>query len=277
MTAGSIGRVNRRFLFLALVLAALSAVLIYPLLTRDSGSSGSSGTDIPVVVATSDIAPGQEITSELLEVQQVPETAVGALAYSEVDAVVGEVARYPIVAGEQLLVSKVVGNEIVASPNVISNFIEGGQRAMAINTSLVRGAGGLVLPGDYVDVYWVPEDSPDDVEGAQLVAEDVEVLAVQQTIVDIPPSAPGLQEEGEEVPAGVQEPATEDDSRVRGSEGEPNAEAVTVTLMLSTEEIQRVFCAEQTGEIRMAVRAFGDHTPAGIPPVTCIVLGTENN
>ena len=40
MTAASIGRVNRRFLFLALILAALSAVLVYPLLTRSSGSGG---------------------------------------------------------------------------------------------------------------------------------------------------------------------------------------------------------------------------------------------
>ena len=49
-TTASVGRVNRRFLFLALVLAALSAVLIYPLLTRSSDSGGSAA-GAPVVVA----------------------------------------------------------------------------------------------------------------------------------------------------------------------------------------------------------------------------------
>ena len=38
ITTASAGRVNRRFLFLALVLAALSAVLIYPLLKASSES-----------------------------------------------------------------------------------------------------------------------------------------------------------------------------------------------------------------------------------------------
>jgi pilus assembly protein CpaB len=270
MTANSMGRVNRRFLFLALVLAALSAVLIYPLLTRSSESSVSDAATIPVVVAQANIEAGQTITADMLGVEQVPETAVGALAYSEIDAAVGEVARYPLVPGEQLLVSKVVGNSIAASPNAIANFIDSGKRAMAINTDLVVGAGGLVLPGDYVDVYWVPKDSPDDTEGAQLIAEDVQVLSVQQTILDIPPTAPGLQAEGEEeAPSG-------DEARVRGSEAEPLPEAATVTLMLSVEEIQRVFCAEETGEIRMAVRAFGDHTAAGIAPVNCVIIGTEN-
>lgn len=269
MTANSMGRVNRRFLFLALVLAALSAVLIYPLLTRSSESGVSNAATVPVVVAQSNIAAGQTITADMLTVQQVPETAIGALAYSEIDAAVGEVARYPLVAGEQLLVSKVVGNSIASSPNAISNFIEGGKRAMAINTDLVVGVGGLVLPGDYVDVYWVPSDSPDDVQGAQLIAEDVQVLSVEQTIVDIPPTAPGLQPEGEEAPTG-------NETRIRGSEAEPLPEAATVTLMLSSEEIQRVFCAEQTGDIRMAARAFGDHTSAGIAPVNCIIVGTES-
>ncbi|MCI0777437.1 MAG: Flp pilus assembly protein CpaB [Chloroflexi bacterium] len=268
MTAASIGRVNRRFLFLALILAALSAVLVYPLLTRSSGSDGSAAAGVPVVVAKSNISAGQTITAELLEVKQIPETAIGPLAYSEIGTVTGEVARYPIVAGEQVLVSKIVGGAIAASRNTISNFIESGKRAMAIKTDQVLSAGGLVLPGDYVDVFWVPENSPDDLPGAQIIAEDVEVISVDQTIIDIPPTAPGFLEEGEEAPIGH-------DARVRGSEEEPIPAAVTVTLMLSPAEVQRVFCGEQTGQIRLAVRGFGDHSPTGIAPVECIILGAE--
>ncbi len=148
MTAASIGRVNRRFLFLALILAALSAVLVYPLLTRSSDSGGSAAVGISVVVARTNINAGQTITAELLEVQQIPETVVGALAFSEIDAVAGEVARYPIVVGEQVLVSKIVGGSISVSDTTISNFIESGKRAMAIRTDPIISAGGLVLPGD---------------------------------------------------------------------------------------------------------------------------------
>lgn len=266
-TTASVGRVNRRFLFLALVLAALSAVLIYPLLTRSSDSATTADT-VPVVVASVTINPGTEITSDMLEVRQVSDTALGAQAYADVELVVGEVARYPIVPGEQLLASKIVGRGVTASPNVLSNFIETGKRGLAITTDQVIGAGGLVLPGDYVDIFWIPNDSPEDVPGAQLLAEDVEVLAVQQTIVDIPPTAPGLLEEGEEPPVGSE-------ARVRGTEENPLPEAVTVTLLLTVEEVQRVFCGDEAGEIRLAIRAFGDHSSAGVAPVECIVLGQD--
>ncbi len=269
ITAASAGRVNRRFLFLALVLAALSAVLIYPLLTRSSESSTSAPAGIPVVVAKVTINPGTVITAEMIGVQEVPQAAIGAQAFSEVGAAVGEVARYPIVPGEQVLLSKIVGSSILGSPDVLSNIIEGGRRAMAIRTDPVLSAGGLVLPGDYVDIYWVPGDSPEDVTGAQLLAEDIEVLSVDQTTVDIPPTAPGLLEEGEEASIGS-------DARVRGSEEDPIPAAVTVTLMLSSEEVQCVFCGEETGALRFAVRAFGDHSPSGISPVECIILGLDS-
>ena len=268
MTAASIGRVNRRFLFLALILAALSAVLVYPLLTRSSGSDGSGAVGIPVVVANQTIQPGTTITAEMVGIQQVPESAVGAQAFADIESAVGEVARYPIVPGEQVLVSKIVGSSITASRTTISNFIESGKRAMAIKTDAVTSAGGLVLPGDYVDIFWVPANSPENVPGAQIIAEDVEVISVDQTIVDIPPTAPGFLEEGEDAPIGH-------DARVRGSEEAPIPEAVTVTLMLSPAEIQRVFCGEQMGQIRLAVRGFGDHSPTGIAPVECIILGTD--
>ena len=112
-------------------------------------------------------------------------------------------------------------------------------------------------------------NSPEDVSGAQIIAEDIEVISVDQTIVDIPPTAPGLIEEGEEAPIGHE-------ARVRGSEAQPIPEAITVTLMLSPDEVQRVFCGEQVGVIRLAVRGFGDHTPTGIAPVECVILGTDS-
>ncbi|MCH8949231.1 MAG: Flp pilus assembly protein CpaB [Chloroflexi bacterium] len=271
MTAASIGRVNRRFLFLALILAALSAVLVYPLLTRSSDSGGGAAVGIPVVVARANINAGQTITAELLEVQQIPETVVGALAFSEIDAVTGEIARYPIVVGEQVLVSKIVGSSISVSDTTISNFIESGKRAMAIRTDPILSAGGLVLPGDYVDVYWVPDSSPVDIEGAVLIGENIEVLAVDQTIIQILPTAPGLQqEEGEE---GAATAGAGD--RIQGLDGVPIPTAITVTLMVTPEEVERIFCGEEGGELRLAVRAFGDHSPSSSQLSSCTILGTD--
>jgi pilus assembly protein CpaB len=274
MTGTAAGRVNRRFLFLALILASLSAVLVYAAISRsDSGGGGTSAADVPVVVAKAAIPPGTHITAEMLEVRHVPAAAVGDLALDDIDVAVGEVARYPIAANEQVLLSKLVGGPDTASNDVLSNVLEGGMRGMAIQAEAVIGGGGLVLPGDYVDVFWVPGDNVEvleDHEGAMLVAENVEVVSVEQTIVDLPPAAPGVVDDDE-----TASPPASDAQRVRGVDEEPIPEAVTVTLMLTPEQAARVFCAETGGEIRLAVRAFGDATPSGLAPAICIIPSDE--
>ena len=270
ITSASAGRVNRRFLLLALILASLSAVLVYTALsnTSDSGGGGPSATTVPVVVANVTIPAGTTITGDMLKLANIPEEFIGEGAFASIDSTAGQVARYPIAINQQVLISDVVGSPTAASNDVLRNIIVGGERGMAIRVEAVVGAGGLVLPGDYADVWWVPDDPEDDVTNAQLIAEDVQVLSVEQTLVEVPPIAPGLQEDGQEAP-----PANE--PRVPGIEGEPIPEAATVTLMLTSLEAQRVFCGEEGGTLRLAVRAFGDHSPAGMPVIDCIILGKQ--
>jgi pilus assembly protein CpaB len=263
--------VNRRFLFLALILAALSAVLVYAAISRSGGDGGGAAGDIPVVVAKLAIPAGTRITDDMVELRQLPETAVGFDPLTATEDAVGRVAKFPLAANEQLLVSKVVSSTDRASKDVLSNLLERGERGFGIEVTAVIGAGGLVLPGDYVDVFWVPDGPATDVPGAQLLAEDIEVVSVQQTLVDLAPTAPGAQVEGQE-----QQQQGTSGERVRGSEADPIPDAATVTLMLTPEEAQRVFCGEETGSIRLAVRAFGDHDPSGLQPVLCVILGNNN-
>lgn len=275
MTGTAAGRVNRRFLFLALILAGLSAVLAYAAISSSgSDGGGTSVADVPVVVAKTAIPPGTQITAEMLEVRQVPATVVGDLALDDIDVAVGETTRYPIAANEQVLLSKlVVGGPDTVGNDALSYVLKEGMRGMAIETTEVIGAGGLVLPGDYVDVLWVPGDDSrgdEDHEGAMLVAENVEVVSVDRTIVEVPPSAPGIVDDEE----GTSPPAS-DAQRVRGLDEEPIPEAITVTLMLTPEQAARLFCAESGGELRLAVRAFGDDSPSQLPPVICIIPAEE--
>lgn len=252
VTSAAVGRVNRRFLFLALILAALSAVLVYAALSQSGGDGGGSAGDVPVVVAKSAIAPGTRITAEMVEVRQLPDSAVGFQSLSTTEDVIGQVARYPIAAGEQVLLSKIVDTS-VAGNDAIAYVLEAGKRGMSINFEEVTGAGGLVLPGDRVDLIWVP------FKGAPgfILMTDIEVTAVSQTIVEVAPSAPGLVEEGQEQ-AG-QAPG----ERTRTSEADPNPEAISATLMVTPEQSATLLCAENhaeqfDGELRLAVRSFGD-------------------
>src|SRR5690606_8673659 len=69
----------------------------------------------------------------------------------------------------------------------LSYTIPAGKRAFSIETSSLASAGGLVLPGDYIDILAVYEVGAGDDESiavVQTILQNVEVLAVAQTIVD---------------------------------------------------------------------------------------------
>ena len=271
MTTTSISRVNRRFLLLALILGSLFAVLAYALLSNSgSGGGGAAVGEVPVVVAKAAIPAGTVITADMVAVQQLPADKLPLGVFESTDLVIGRVTRYPLAANEQVLLSKLVGGADTATSEGVSVVVQEGQRGMAIKLEQVVGYGGLVLPGDYVDVLWLSNEVVAEFEGAGLIAENVEVLAVQQTIVDLPPSAPGLQAEGEEP-----EPLAPGEHRVRGSDAEPIPESITVTLMLTPEQTARVFCAEERGILRLTVRAFGDASPSGVPAATCVLRVEE--
>jgi pilus assembly protein CpaB len=248
-TTATASRVNRRFLYLALILAALSAVLVYTALSRSGGDSGGGG-DMPVVVAKSTIAPGARITGDMVELRSFPSSYIGFQALSTVESVVGQVARYPIQEGEQVLASKLVDTSS-ASNDALGYILEPGKRGMAITFDDIVGAGGLALPGDHVDVVWVPfKGAP-----AFILLSDIEVTAVNQTIINIAPSAPGLVENDEDPQA--------NGDRTRTSDADPQPEATTTTLLLTPEQTTTVLCAEHwahkfEGEFRLAVRSFGD-------------------
>ncbi len=266
-TAATVGpRTNRRFVLLALALGLVGAILVYVALARPEGGSGGGAADTPVVVARSDIPARTKITESMIEVRLVGADSKSTLAYSDTVTVVGQVTRFPIAANEQVLSSKVValtttgGTSTTTTSRSLSFVVPAGKRGMAVKTSDVIGAGGLVLPGDYVDVlvtYDVefPSDPKDpskrekaDAYFTHVLIQNVEVLAVSQTVVDVvaeaTPSASG--------------------QRVRNSEAKPVPDATTVTLALTPEQAQKLFNAELNGKIRLMVRPFGE---AGEPPL----------
>lgn len=252
LTALTAGSSNRRFILLALALGLVGAILVYVAASRGPSSSGGGVADTAVVVAKTDIPARTKITQSMVEVRLVPAESASQFAFTDVANVVDQVTRFPIAANEQILTTKVVSltGTSAATSRSLSFVVPRGKRAIAINITPVQGAGGLVLPGDYVDVLVVYDVDFRTAEGSQTedsfivqtLFQNVEVLAVQQTVVDVVPEATPT--------AGGQ--------RVRNSEAKPEPDAITVTLALTPEEAQRLYLAESNGRIRLSVRPFGE-------------------
>ncbi len=283
-------RGNRRFIILAMVLGLMGAGLVYVATSRGSSSPSKSSTasDTPAVVAKVDIAARTSITADMLEVKLVPADDRNALGYGTLADVTGKVTRYPISAGEQVLSSKVVALDgaSVAKGRSLSYVIPQGMRAIAIQTSEISGAGGLVLPGDYVDIlidYDIEFTAPDGTQQkvpsylVQTLMQNVEVLAVSQTIVDTVTAPSASSDAGTSAtPTGSSAVSSNPTQVVRNSEAAPQPGASTVTLALSPEDAQKIYLAEQNGKIRLAVRPYGDSENLPIDYETQVDLFPKN-
>jgi pilus assembly protein CpaB len=259
--AMSPGRANRRFVLLAITLGLIGAVLVYVAFSRsstDSGGSKAGGQEVAVVVAKQEIPARTKITQAMLDVRLIAPESRSEFAYGDPVEVVGQVTRFPIAANEQVLSSKVVNLApgATAASRALSLVIPQGKRGFAIAASSIQNAGGLVLPGDYVDIVIIYDVAfGGDEQGSYLVQtlmQNIEVLAVAQGVVDIVPEATPT--------AGGQ--------RVRNSEGHPDPGASTVTLALTPEQLQKIYLAEANGRIRLSLRPYGE---GGERPVEFIV------
>jgi pilus assembly protein CpaB len=256
---------------LAVALGLLGAILVYAAFSRgSSSSSGGGAANMPVVVAKADIPARTKITQALLEVRLVAPDARSALAFEDPELVVGKVTRFPIAANEQVLSTKIVG--VIPGASVgsrsLSYTIPQGKRAFAIGVSEVASAGGLVLPGDYVDVVVMYDveftrgggKEKQDNFLVQTVFQNIEVLAVSQSVVDVVPEAS----------------PTANGQRVRNSEAKPNSGAKTVTLALTPEQAQRAYLAEGNGSIRLSVRPYGEADERPVDYMTELELFPQN-
>src|SRR5207248_10030905 len=85
----------------------------------------------------------------------------------------------PMGAGEQLTSSRLVDAE---GPDVktVADLIPAGLRAMSLNITELDGAGGLIVPGQHVDIVAVFKKDTLGKDEALIMLQDVLVLAVAQ-------------------------------------------------------------------------------------------------
>ena len=224
---------------IAVLLGVVSMVLVYAQIANDDGGSGggaASSDTRQVVVAKAEIPSNAIITSDMLEIRNVGTNGIALDALSDPSTAVGKVTKYPVAANAQIVASAIIDTERPAA--ALSEVIPLGRRAMSISASQVGNAGGLILPGDYVDIVWAC------CGGQQVITKtlvrNVQVVAVAQTLV---PAAPAN---------GSEEPP------VPGIDTPPVPDASTVTLLVSSQDAQTLYLAEGSGSFRMALRGDGD-------------------
>ena len=179
--------------------------------------------------------------------------------------------RFPIAVNEQVLTNKIVSLAGTASTGrSLSYVVPQGKRAIAITSSDVQNAGGLLLPGDYVDVVVIYDvEFPGRAGGdrqtagnfvAHTVMQNVQILAISQNVVDLVPEAT----------------PSANGQQARNTEGKATPGAATVTLALSPQDAEKIYLAEANGKIRLSLRAYGDGDSKPVDYVTKLDLVPPN-
>ena len=272
------GKGNRGVLMLALFLGLLSAVLVFVYLSQSGGGkeAAPSSETKSVVVASQDIAAGTRITEDMVRVKNVSTDAVVPQALTTTETVVGSVARFPITTDEQILGNRVVAGGIAVPKGEdvpLAYVVPEGKRAMAIKVEQVISAGGLVVPGDFVDVIMVTEiksELPPPLDETYLsmtILQNLEVLAVNQEVEQVVPESSG---EGDDAAADGGDGTVA--QRVPIDRADPNPEATTVTVSVTPTEAQILAMADEKATLRLTLRPFGEEEQTSVNAMSDLEL-----
>lgn len=257
----------------ALILGLASAGLVYTYMRqmqeeaqRQAELAREQVQTAPVVVAKQDIPVRTQITENMVEVRQMPLQAKHPLSLDKVSDVTGKITKLPITAGEPVLSSKFSAQR---GESGLTYIIPPNKRAVSIAVSEVISSGGLVLPGDFVDVIGVFDAKAMGKDMATYILQGIEVLAVAQTMPGESVPEETATQAAEKNLAGVTGQRTQQEPPKDQPKANPSAR--TVTLSVSPEEAQRLVLAESYGKLRLALRPAKDATLLNLPEAT---LGT---
>lgn len=210
-------RSNRLVILVGVLLAVLAFVAIVILLNQrpdpGTGQPDAEPTTTNVLVSTVDIAIGDEVTSAMVELKEIPLEAVQRGALRDVSQLADRVALTTLPAGAQ--VTEAVFGDLSGTVDIKGQLLAG-EKAFAVQFDPVTGMNFLIQQGDHVDVILSLDFASGTVAGsAHLRPNDTEFVRTVKTVLqnlrvlyvsatNIPPP-PTVDDEGNEVPP----PATE--------------------------------------------------------------------
>lgn len=144
-------RSNRLVILVGVLLAVLAFVGIVVLLGQPKTETAKKQT-LDVLVAKQDIAIGDAVTPDLVEVKAVAPEAVSGTRIADPSQLTGSPALFPINAGSQ--VSKEAVGLGTTGSICITCQLEAGEKAIAFQVERVTGLDFLIQAGDHVDIVF---------------------------------------------------------------------------------------------------------------------------
>jgi Flp pilus assembly protein CpaB len=245
-----------------------------------AAAAANTSTRARVVVAKTTLPAQTVLTQDNAEVRDVSSDAVQPNAALSMNDVQGKALSVPVAAGQQIL-TPLLANADQPDIKKLADLVPAGKRAMSVTFTELNTAGGLVAPGDYVDVIGVFNKNTLGKDQSMLLLQDILVLAVaQSTSVDQLPRQ-GTPANTSQAPAALPLPTRASGNNANSvplPQATPAsvpfapAQTRTVTLAVDPEAAERLALAEDYGHLRYIVRPGAERTQSSVVPADLSTL-----
>jgi pilus assembly protein CpaB len=241
-------------LLVSLLLGVLAVVFMVIYVRGREASLLQLSSMKDVLVASRNIRPNTIIEEQMLLSKQVPSAYLQPTAVSDTRAVVGRVTAVAIPQGAQVLQVYLEEN----AQRVLASDVPRGQRALTIGVTEVTGVGGLLRPGNFVDIFGTFQFGRPISTGAQgqiqYADQRTETRLLMQSVLVV---AVGREQFGERPPARrAPAPGAPEDTRAAVQEelARRNRDVRNVTLIVGPRQAQELILAEDIGSLTLSLR-----------------------
>ncbi len=232
---------------LALLTAVVAAILLYSFLNSLGGQE--TIVDVAktgVLTANVNIPPHTPITDEMVDVIQLPVEAVHEDAVFNEVAVIGKFSKHEILAGEQILYTKLISPEGGGGDGTLAYEIKPGMRAITIGVGNLSGLVGMIKPQNTVDIIAQFKRDEKQADGEEktvdyttMIAENIKILAVDDVI----------SQEGKTL------------------NSDTSTAYTSVTLLVTVHQAMELNMSEYTGQLRLLLRSPLDEDIVAPPTI----------
>lgn len=243
---------GRAKLLLSLMLGLLAVFLIF-VYVRGLERQLYEEVDMQnVIVTREDIAAGTAIEERAITRIAVPRKYRQPQTFPAIEEVAGRVAVVPIPAGSQ-----VSGGMLAdAGAEALSFEVPRGRRAVAITVTDETGVGGLVRPGNFVDIVGTFEfGRPIGYEQGRVryADEKTEIRTMMQNVFVVAVNRE-LRRERIQSETGAAPPQSQSQRTLR-----------TVTVLVEPQRVQELILAQEIGDLTLSLRSGLDDTQVDLP------------
>lgn len=201
------------------------------LLQREREFNAAAGKLVEVYVFNKQLAYGDALTPDDVQVIYWPEQALPATIFRDQAELFPENAPGPryvmrdTEAFEPVLATRVTAPGELAG---LTSKLEAGMRAFQIRVGAASGVSTFVQPDDFIDIYWTGGISGSDGNVTRLIESSMQIIAV--------------------------------DNSFTSGQSDSGTEATTVTVAASPEQVARLAQAQATGQLSMSLVGDGTET-----------------